>query len=226
MNSNFSGSFPIVNGMKQGCVLAPTLFSIFFSMMLKLVTEDLDDDSAIYIYYYLDGSLFNLRRLHAHTKTLEQLFCDLLFIDNAALVAHTERALQHLTSCFAEAAQLFGLKVNLKKTVLHHSPHITISRTELKAVHLFTYLGCTITSDTKIDREVDNRQAKANSAFGRLYKRVWSNKHLKKGTKICVYQAIILTTLLYSFESWVTYRHHLWLFECFHQRCHPQHSLE
>ena len=34
--------------------------------------------------------------------------CD-LFADNAALVAYTERALQHITPCFAEAAQLFEL---------------------------------------------------------------------------------------------------------------------
>ena len=63
----------------------------------------------------LVGSLFNLRRLHAHTKTLEQQFLDLC-IDDVALIAHTERARQHLTFCFAEAAQLFELEVRLKKT--------------------------------------------------------------------------------------------------------------
>ena len=48
--------------------------------------------------------------LLAHTKTCEQLVQNLLFADDAALVAHTEKALQHLTSCFAETAQLFGFK--------------------------------------------------------------------------------------------------------------------
>ena len=156
--------------------------------MLKQIIEDLDDDGAVYIHYRFEGSLFNLRRPHAHSKTLEQLFRD-LFADDAALIANTERALQHLNSCFAEAAQLFGLKVRLKKTeVLHQPPpleeyrppHITIGGTKLKAVHHFTYLGCTITSNAKINREVDNRLAKANSTFGKLCKRVWNNKHLKK----------------------------------------------
>ena len=90
-----------------------------------------------------DGSLFNLRRLQAHTKTLEQLIRELLFADDAALVAHTETALQRVTSCFAEATQLFGLEVSLKKTEVLHQPapqeaycppHITIGETELKAV--------------------------------------------------------------------------------------------
>ena len=29
---------------------------------------------------------------------------------------------------------------------------------------------------TKVDKEIDNRLAKANSSFGRLYKCVWKNK--------------------------------------------------
>ena len=83
-------------------------------MMLRQATKNLDE--AVYIRYRLDGSLFNLRRLQAHTKTFEQLIRDLLFADDAALVAHSESALQCLTSSFAEAAQLFGLEVSLKKT--------------------------------------------------------------------------------------------------------------
>ena len=228
LNSDLSQTFPIINGVKQGCVLAPTLFTIFFSMMLKQATEDLDDEDAVYIRYRLDGSLFNLRRLQAHTKTLEQLIRDLLFADDAALLAHTERALQRITSCFADAAKLFGLEVSLKKTEVlyqpapreeYQPPHVYIGETELKAVQQFTYLGCTITSDAKIDKELDNRLAKANSAFGRLHTRVWRNHHLKRPTKISVYRAVVLTTLLYGSECWVTYQHHLRLLERFHQRC-------
>ena len=83
---------------------------------------DLDVDEGVYIRYRLDGSLFNLRRLRAHTKTEERLLRDLLFADDAALVAHTERALQRITSCFADDSQLFGLAVSLKKTKVLHQP--------------------------------------------------------------------------------------------------------
>ena len=64
-NRSLSGSFPISNGVKQGCVLA--LFSIFFSIMLCEAKEDLPD--GIYIRFQTDSSLFNLRRLLARTKT-------------------------------------------------------------------------------------------------------------------------------------------------------------
>ena len=42
-NGSLSGSFPISNGVKRGCVLAPTLFSIFFSIMLCEAKEDMPE---------------------------------------------------------------------------------------------------------------------------------------------------------------------------------------
>ena len=133
-----------------------------------------------------------------------------------------------MASRFAEAAQLCRLEVSVKETEILHQPvpweefrpqHITVGETELKTVHQCSYLGCIITSDAKIDREIDNRLAKANSAFARLYKSVWNSKNLKKDTKISVYRAVVLTTLLYGSELWLTYRHHVRLLERFHQRC-------
>ena len=79
-NGSLSDSFPISNGDKQGCVLTSSLFSIFFSVMLREAKEDLPD--GIYIHFRTDGSLFNLRRLPAHMKTIEELITELLFADD------------------------------------------------------------------------------------------------------------------------------------------------
>ena len=38
-----SESFSVTNGVKQGCVLAPTLFSIFLSAMLDEASRDMGD---------------------------------------------------------------------------------------------------------------------------------------------------------------------------------------
>ncbi|KAI8484474.1 hypothetical protein Bbelb_377450 [Branchiostoma belcheri] len=98
-------------------VFAPTLFAIFFSMMLKEAKEDLTEGN--YIRFRTDGSVFNLRRLLAHTKTPEELILDLL----CALLAHTEEALQAVVNHFATACKAFGLTISLKKTkVMYQIP--------------------------------------------------------------------------------------------------------
>ena len=108
------GSFPISNSVKHGCILAPTLLSIFFSIMLCEAKDDLPDD--IYIRFLTDSSLFNLLRLLARTKTIEELITELLFADDCALLAHMEEALQHIVNHFSDAAKNFGLTISLKKT--------------------------------------------------------------------------------------------------------------
>ena len=194
--------------------------------MLQEAKEDLHE--GIYIRFRTDGSVFNLRRLLAHTKTLERLVLDLLFADDCALLAHTEEALQTAVNRFAQAAKAFGLTISLKKTeVLYQKPpreaytppQINIEGYQLKAVEHFTYLGSVISNDATTTKDVDNRIAKASSSFGRLQKRVWQNHSLRLTTKIQVYKAAVVTTLLYGAESWVLYRKQVRLLERFHQRC-------
>ena len=134
LNGDLSDPFAISNGVKQGCVLAPTLFSIFFSMMLRQATEDLNDDDSIYIRYRLDGNLFNLRRLQAHTKTQEQLIWDhqsslmtplLLHILRepfSALHPASPKQSSSLVSRSAWKKQRFSTSLHLRKsTTLHIS---------------------------------------------------------------------------------------------------------
>ena len=222
-NGEFSDSFPIENGVKQGCVLAPTLFAVFFSMMLREAKEDLHE--GVYIRFRTNGSVFNLRRLLSRTKTLEQLILDLLFADDCALLAHTEDALQTVVNRFAKAATAFGLTISLKKTEVlfqkppreaYTPPLITIDGYQLNAVEHFTYLRSVIANDATTTKDVDNRIAKASSSFGRLQKRVWQNHSLRLSTEIQVYRAAVLTTLLYGAETWVLYRKQVKLLERFH----------
>ena len=55
-DGEFSDHFPVTNGVKQGCVLASTLFSMMFSAMLT--DEFLDGDNSIPNKYRFDGKLF------------------------------------------------------------------------------------------------------------------------------------------------------------------------
>ena len=89
-----SEPFEIRSGAKQGCVLAPTLFGIFFGLLLKHAFDTTTE--GIYLRTRSDGRLFNLARLRAKTKVREVLIRDMLFADDAAVVAHTQEELQSL----------------------------------------------------------------------------------------------------------------------------------
>ena len=69
-------------------------------------------------------------------------------------------------------------------------------------VEKFTYLGSTLSRNVVIDDEINTRIAKASAAFGRLSKNVWERRGITTATKIKVYKAAVLTTLLYGSETW------------------------
>ncbi|XP_068680380.1 uncharacterized protein [Montipora foliosa] len=55
--------------------------------------------------------------------------------------------------------------------------------------------------------------------MAKLSKRVWGNDLLSERTKMCVYQACVLSTLLYGSESWTSYATQERRLNAFHLRC-------
>lgn len=164
---NFDGSpsapFPIRSGVKQGCVLAPTLFGIFFSLVLSYAFRECDD--GVYLHTRSDGKLFNLARLRAKTKVRRILIQEMLFADDAALASHTQSGLQRLIDRMAHACREFGLTISLKKTEImgqdvSEAPIINIGDYTLQVVEQFTYLGSTVTSNLSLDPELNKRIGK------------------------------------------------------------------
>ena len=112
--------FQISHGLKQGCVLAPTLFTLFLAALLSTVSEHLS--TGVFIRTRSDGKLFKLARLKASTKTRELCIRELLFADDAAIVAHTLEDIREICKQFEQAATMFGLTINTKKTVTLYQP--------------------------------------------------------------------------------------------------------
>ena len=79
--------FQISHGLKQECVLARTLFTIFMAALLSTVSEHIS--AGVYIRTRSDGKLIQLARLKASTTIRELCIRKLLFADDAAIVAHT-----------------------------------------------------------------------------------------------------------------------------------------
>ena len=67
-----------------------------------------------------------------------------------------------------------------------------------------------------IDDEVNARIAKASAAFGRLRGSVEDRSGIRLDTKLKVYKAVVLTTLLYACETWIVYQRHAQRLNHFH----------
>ena len=95
-------------------------------------------------------------------------------------------------------------------------PRITIENLRLPVTKQFKYLGNVLSNDAQID--IQARIIKASSAYGRLQRRVWKPHGIQLNTKIKIYKAAVLTTLLYGAESWTCYRRHVKMLDAFHMR--------
>ena len=117
----------------------------------------------------------------------------------------------------SQSCDNYDLTISTKKTLVVHQPApgkpyneptITVNGQKLKVVDKFTYLGSTFSREVHIDDEITARVAKASVAFGRLRANVRERNGIKLDTKLKVYKAVVLPTLLYACETWAVYQRH------------------
>jgi len=213
--SSISKKFAVSSGVKQGCVLAPTLFSLYLSAMLEVAFTGANE--GVYIQTRHDADLFKVSQFQAKTKTSQKIVREMLFADDSALVAHEEESMQVLVDRFSAAAKQFSLKINIRKTECLYQPvknvnpvpspkEINVEGEGLVQCKNFVYLGSTISSNARLEHEISLRMGKASAAYGLLKTRLWENHRVTTRIKCKVYRAVVLSSLLYGAETWTVYR--------------------
>ena len=132
--------------------------------------------------------------------------------------------MQRLIDRFAAACRDFGLTISLKNTEVtwqdvSTAPSVLIGDHTLEVVEKFTYLGSTMSNNLSHDPGLNCRIGKATKAMARLTERIWENGMLTINKKMKVYQACVLSTLLYGSEAWTLYAHQERWLCTFHLRC-------
>ena len=179
------------------------------------------------VHSRFDRGLLTTHNVHykARTKVESTVLRDLLFADDCALAASSHEDLQHLCDSFANAASKFGLKISIDKTesmyqapprMPYQAPDIYVEGNKLKAVKTFKYLGSIVSDNNSMDAEIDARLVRAISAYNKLTKRLWRKSGIRLMTKIAVYKAAVLSSLLYGSEAWTLPRRLVRKLEKFH----------
>ena len=184
----FSHWFKASVGVRQGCILTPTLFNMFLERIMIEATDDLDDAGI---------SCGGLK------------VCNLHFADDIDLLGNDEAELQELTIRLHNTSTRFGMEISKdeSKTMLSGSGEeevkleISIGGEVLEQVKRCKYLGATITENGPSEQEIRNRIGTATSAMVRL-DAVELERHQTE-EPIEDHKAIAWETLLYGCESWI-----------------------
>ncbi|KAK3888740.1 hypothetical protein Pcinc_007215 [Petrolisthes cinctipes] len=162
-----TATFDVELGVKQGCVIAPILFNIYLAAATFLFHERIPPGHGVGLTYRLDGSLFNLRRLQARTKTLSDKVFELQYADDCVLVAHSPEDLQEALNIIYDIYSTLGLVINTDKTEVMYQwsgvappvePVISVAGAELQISPQFNYLGSVLSVDCSIDEECNERR--------------------------------------------------------------------
>ena len=147
----------------------------------------------------------------------------LQYVDDAAFPSLTADGLQRSLDVMSEVYIRVGLIISRTKTEIlstssPDAPSFSISGNQLKNSENFAFFGSNLSFSGGLTNEIQRHINLASSAFGRLSKHVFGNQDLTIHTKIAVYDAVVICTVLYGCETWVPYHRHNRLLESFHIR--------
>ena len=184
INGSLGNWFRTKVGVRQGCLLSPTLFNIFLE---KIMTEALKN----------------------HTGTISingRNITNLRFADDIVGLAGNEQELENLIIEMDSASRKHKMEISGEKTkMMTNNPagiqqEIKVNNQGLETVSKFKYLG-SIISDEGSKPEILSRIAQTMEALSRL-KPLWRNNNLSIATKVRLLRALVLSIFTYACETW------------------------
>lgn len=184
LNNNIGEWFRTTVGVRQGCLLSPTLFNIFLERIMIDALEDHEGTVSIG-----GRPVTNLR-----------------FADDIDGLAGQEEELVGLVNRLDKASQAYGMQISAMKTkLMTNNPagiktDITVDNVKLDTVKNFKYLGA-IVSDEGSKPEILSRIAQTTAALSKL-KPIWKDKNICLNSKIRLMRSLVMSIFLYACESW------------------------
>ena len=223
--------FKVLSGVRQGCVIAPTLFNIFIDLVMRKAISRMPGGCGVKIQTRAEGG--------AGVGSFEYIVM-LMYADDVVLMSHDPAELANMLRVVDVVASEFGMLINASKTEIQiHNfegdlPPFNISTGSVTMANDFKYLGSWVQNDGSMDKEINVRRGRALGIF-HSYEKVWAHKKLPVASKMAIYNSIVLPHLLYGCETWNCSAAQLVSIESVHSSClrhilgvelHARHSLK
>jgi exonuclease III len=175
-------------GVKQGCVISPTLFNLFLNDIPEIFDYDRSDPVVLY----------------------EMVLNCLMFADDIALVSSSAKGLQHCLDKLNIYCKKWGLQVNSKKTkviifnragCMLKNNSFRIDNEEIEIVKETKYLGIIFNNNCTFHSTAENLKNKSLKAMFKLFKS-FGNMTPKINTSLHLFDAMVKPILLYNAEIW------------------------
>lgn len=208
IEDSLSSKFMTSTGVRQGCKMAPLLFIIHIDTVIKELRRR-------YPAEVLITTSLETWYKSAVKKTHDFNLRELLFADDLTLIVTSQEIIASLLTIVDAISKSIGLKLNTQKTaVMCLNPNfpintkIVLNDQSINVVKEFKLLGSIISDDGTLEKEIKNRISTAKLQRWKL-SNVWKSNIINKKTKLSIFKAKVMSTLLYACESWVPkYRHY------------------
>ena len=190
-NNETSNKFDCPQGVKQGCLLSPLIFSL---MITEVATRVAEFGRAGYQFITNSREIFSL-----------------LFADDIVLVARTPAGLQNQINNLKLASENIGLMVNLDKTkimvcrkggYLSNREKWYYGREKIEVVNSYKYLGYTITTKLSTDMSLAEYAGRAKNKVITIFKTLFKLGHLDTKVFFKLFDSQVKPMLLYAAEVW------------------------
>ena len=130
------------------------------------------------------------------------------------MVAEKKEDMQSNLDEIKKVMHKLGMRMHLRKTRVmiwsrtEEECKLSIEGEDIEVVKKLKYLGVVISADGVCDKETEQQVGAAAKVMGVMRKEVLERQELQKKTKMRVFSAMVVLTILYGCETWTVQRRH------------------
>jgi hypothetical protein len=209
--------FPVSSGVRQGCVIAPTLFNVFIDHIVRKALDMMPEGAGVSVVTRAGGTVLS--------SSVERIVM-LMYADDLCLFSHDPAQLALMLKILDEVSSGFGMQINATKTevmILQADPSadppaFALNGGEVKTVSAFKYLGSWVTQGGGVEKEIGVRVGRALGVFA-SFDKIWASKKMRVQSKMRVYKTFVMPHFLYGCETWAPTKTQLTRLEIAHSHC-------